>query len=168
MTDPANMQHSNHFSADKNRRSSCCSYCCDDDSFSGSLIVNEFESQTLSTTPPLENLFYKNEEDKPFSCIYLLNLFMAPDMARYLAETSISDDVYSLPVHLQKLICEARMEVLLSKQKNHPTSDNNNAVKRLEKVREYIKSVAHHDTAATIATLNELIHDDDEMSIILE
>jgi hypothetical protein len=167
MTDPKDMQYSNHFNTGSDRRSSCCSYCCNDSSSSDPLIVNEFESQALATTPPLENLFLKNEEYQPFSCIYLLNLFLAPDITQYLAETSISDDVYSLPVHLQKLICEARMEVLVSKQKNHPTN-NNNAVKRLEKVREYIKSVAHNEAAATIATLSELIRDEDEMSIILE
>lgn len=127
--------------------------------------MNEFEPEALSLTPPLENVYFK-EQNQPFSCIYLLNLFLAPDMTRYLAETSISDDVYTLPVHLQTLICEARMEVLISKQKNHPLEGN--AIKRLEKVREYIRSIAHNDTAAIINTLSELIRDDDEMSIILE
>ncbi|KAI8647196.1 ankyrin repeat-containing domain protein [Parasitella parasitica] len=132
-------------------------------------IMNVFEPQTLSSTPPLENVYFKQEKDHPFSCIYLLNLFSAPDMTRYLAETPIPDDVYDLPIHIQKLICEARMEVLVSKQKNFPqTSNNNNAIRRLEKVQEYIKGVAHYDTAAIIDTLNELINDEDEMSAILE
>ncbi|GAN05764.1 hypothetical protein MAM1_0101d05239 [Mucor ambiguus] len=155
---------SNHFSTDRGRRSSCCSHC-DHSSSNPATIVNEFEPQALSLTPPLENVYFK-EQNQPFSCIYLLNLFLAPDMTRYLAETSISDDVYALPVHLQTLICEARMEVLVSKQKNHPLEGN--AIKRLEKVREYIKSIALNDTAAIISTLSELIRDDDEMSIILE
>lgn len=166
MTDPIHMQSSttNHFSTDSGRRSSCCSHC-DHSSSDPAIIVNEFEPQTLSLTPPLENVYFK-EQNQPFSCIYLLNLFLAPDMTRYLAETSISDDVYTLPVHLQTLICEARMEVLVSKQKNHPLEGN--AIKRLEKVREYIRNVAHHDTAAIIDTLSELMRDEDEMSIILE
>ncbi|CEP07612.1 hypothetical protein [Parasitella parasitica] len=93
---------------------------------------------------------------------------VAPDINRYLAETAIPDDVYDLPLHVQKLICEARMEVLVSKQKNSAQASDKSAIKRLKKVQEYINGVAHQDTAAIIDTLNELIHDEDEMSSILE
>ncbi|KAI9478874.1 MAG: hypothetical protein EXX96DRAFT_572555 [Benjaminiella poitrasii] len=165
MTDPSLASH-NHSTlsqysifegANEKRRSSCCSFC---DAAAPSL--NPLEYQTMSLTPPLDTVYYQPDENQPFSCIYLLNLFLAPDIARYFAETSISDDVYSLPVHLQRLICEARMEAMVSSgNKQRP------ALKRLEKVRDYIQSVAHHDTEAIIHTLQELIHNEDELSNIL-
>lgn len=138
------------------RRHSCCSFCRDDtDSNQNTLL----ESQTLSLTPPLENVYYTTDQGQPFSCIYLLNLFLAPDMKRYLKETSISDDVYNLPVHLQRLISEARMELLVSKQ--------DTACKRLLKLKSYIDSVSHHDTESVINILIELVHNEDELTNIL-
>jgi hypothetical protein len=139
-------------------RNSCC-LCCD----TSSSPLNSLELQTRSLTPPLDRILFDTDESQPFTCIYLLNLFLAPDMRRYFAETSISDDVYKLPIHVQRYICEARMEVLLSDQ-----SKSDTALKRLEKLRVYVNSVAHNDTAAVIATLNEIMHNEDEMSTILE
>ncbi|KAI7901802.1 uncharacterized protein BX663DRAFT_512472 [Cokeromyces recurvatus] len=165
MTDPSLAPH-NHSSTscysvfeggNERRRSSCCTFC-------DTIIppLNPLEYQTMSLTPPLDTVYYESDENQPFSCIYLLNLFLAPDMSRYFTETSISDDVYSLPVHLQRLICEARMEALVSNEnKERP------ALKRLEKVRAYIQTVAHHDTEAIIKTLHELIQNEDELSNIL-
>ncbi|KAI8969282.1 hypothetical protein BDF20DRAFT_804044, partial [Mycotypha africana] len=146
------------------RRSSCCSHCD-----KGHTLLNPLENQTLSLTPPLDSVYYETDEDQPFSCIYLLNLFLAPDMEAYLKETSISDDVYSLPVHLQRLICEARMEVMVKDENkdNKDAKEDHPALRRLGKVRNYIETVAHHDTAAIISTLGELIHDEDEMLTIL-
>lgn len=160
---------SNHFENDR-RRSSCCSYCHDDSSY---CLENPFSapSQTFGFTPPLENIYTKEDELKPFSCIYLLNLFLAPDMKRYLQETSYSDDVYDMPIHLQRLICEARMEVMISKQDNGSNYSNKpkqeKAYNRLLKLKHYVDSVSHHDVASVIAILNELVHDDDELTTIL-
>lgn len=139
------------------KRKSSCS-CCE----TSSDVLSRLERQTLSLTPPLDNVFFEIDENQPFTCIYLLSLFLAPDMRRYLAEIAFSDDVYSLPIHIQKLICEARMEVLLS-----DPSKNNKALKRLEKLKVYVNSIAHNDAAAVIKILNEILHDEDEMLTIL-
>jgi hypothetical protein len=156
----SNRRRSTHcLSIDLNdkRRSSCCS-CCD----ATASPLNLLEQQTFALTPPLDNIFFEADESQPFTCIYLLNLFLAPDARSYLAEASISDDVYKLPIQVQKLICEARMEVLLSDQ-----SKGDRALKRLERLRTYVNSVAHNDTAAVIATLNEIMHNEDELLSIL-
>ncbi|EIE87501.1 hypothetical protein RO3G_12212 [Rhizopus delemar RA 99-880] len=85
---------------------------------------------------------------------------MAPDMKRYLKEMPLSDDIYQLPVHLQKLILEARMELIMSNE--------NGAYTRLEKVRNYIRSVSGpEDAAAMIEQVNQLVRDDDELSNVL-
>ncbi|KAL4212655.1 ankyrin repeat-containing domain protein [Rhizopus microsporus] len=94
------------------------------------------------------------------AAIYILNLFMAPDMKRYLIETPLSDDIYQLPVHLQRLVLEARMELKMVKE--------NGAYQRLERVRDFVRSVAGpEDTAAMIQVVNHLVYDDDELSTIL-
>lgn len=140
------------------RRNSCCSHC-DKSNYP----LNPQDLNALSITPPLDNVYFENDQDQPFSCIYLLNLFLAPDLFRYLRETPVSDDVYDLPIHIQKLVSEARMEVLMDSN----TQKNIQALKRLERVRTYVKSVTHGDTSAVIAILNELIHDEDELSTIV-
>lgn len=143
------------------RHHSSCSYCKEQQQqFNQQDPLNPLELQTLSLTPPLDNIYYEKEE--PFSCIYLLNLFLAPDMTRYLKEAPISDDIYNLPcLYLQKLVCEARMDAMTGEKQG------GSALKRLEKLRVYITTVAHRDTEAIISTLNELIHNEDELTNIV-
>ncbi|KAG2203464.1 hypothetical protein INT47_008191 [Mucor saturninus] len=116
--------------------------------------LQSLELKTRALTPPLDSI------DHPTTCNYLLNLFLAPDMARYLKETNMSDDIYNLPIHFQKIITEARMEASM-------LNKSNGALKRLEKLRAYVDTVALGDTSAVIATLNELLRDDDEVVNIL-
>lgn len=116
--------------------------------------LQSLEPKTNSLNPPIDSIHH------PTPCIYLINLFLAPDMARYLKETNMSDDIYCLPIHFQKIITEARMEAFVLNQ-------NNGALKRLEKLRSYVDTVTLGDTAAVIATLNELLRDEDGVSNIL-
>lgn len=127
---------------------------------------NPFDQQPFGLTPPLENVYYCKESDetRPFSHIYLLNLFLAPDMKRYLQETTFSDDVYTLPIHLQRLICEARMDVDITQ---HNNKKQGKAFDRLLKLKSYVESVSHHDVENIITILNELVRDDDELNTIL-
>lgn len=137
------------------RRTSCCSHC---DKSSHPLNPHDF----LSLTPPLDNVYFETDQDQPFSCIYLINLFLAPDLFRYLKENSVSDDVYDLPLHIQKLVSEARMEVFMD-----ANQQDRQALNRLEKVRTYVKSVTQGDASSVITILNELIHDEDELATIV-
>lgn len=117
--------------------------------------LQSLELKTRLLTPPLDHVDYQQQ-----LCIYLVSLFLAPDMTRYLKETSMSDDIYNLPIHFQKIISEARMEVFMSNKKN-------TALRRLENLRAYVDSVSQGDTAAVVTTLNELLNDEDEVSNIL-
>jgi hypothetical protein len=154
---------------EKIRRNSCCSYCKHQQYQETGDYLNPLELKTLSLTPPLDNVYYYDQQIQPFSCIYLSNLFLAPDTTRYLKETPISDDIFDLPCfHLQKLVCEARMEVLLQVDKKRLATITTTALKRLEKLHSYITTVAHGDTEEIIKTLNELIHDDDELLNVLQ
>lgn len=142
-----------------NRRHSCCSHC---NSNKDQPSLNPLELKTFSLTPPLDNIYFETDSDQPFTCIYLTNLFLAPDMARYLQETTISDNVYDIPLHLQKLICEAKLEVQMNNK-----DDKHYALKKLEKVRSYVQAMAHGDTSALISALNELIQNEDELNSIV-
>lgn len=150
--------HSSNIFEKGRRRSSCCKFCPKESApFNPFDEYNEAVPPPLST-PPLNSVYL--EDMQPFSQIYILNLFMAPDMKRYLKEMPLSDDIYQLPVHLQKLILEARMELIMSNE--------NGAYTRLEKVRNYIRSVSGpEDAAAMIEQVNQLVRDDDELSNVL-
>ncbi|KAG1447885.1 hypothetical protein G6F56_009115 [Rhizopus delemar] len=134
---------------DGKRRSSCCKFCPKEtDPF------NPFEETSGMDTPPLNTVYM--DQEQPFSQIYILNLFMAPDMKRYLQETPPSDDVYQMPVHITKLVLEARM------------SDDKEAYERLEKVRDYAQGMSGtEDPSAMIQAVNRLMHDDDELTNII-
>ncbi|OBZ86043.1 hypothetical protein A0J61_05907 [Choanephora cucurbitarum] len=140
------------------RRSSCCSHCNTNPS-----TLNVLEYRTLQLTPPLGNVYFEQDEDQPFTGIYLLNLFLTPDIHRYLAEAPVSDDIYTLPLHLQRLLCEARLEMVISPNER----EDNKAMQRLEKLKAYVNGIAHHDAEAIITTLNRLVHDEDELSNII-
>ncbi|KAG1057062.1 hypothetical protein G6F46_003863 [Rhizopus delemar] len=152
------MAHTSHLSSifeEGRRRSSCCNFCQLENS---SFTPFEETSPMGLETPPLNSVYL--EESQPFSLIYILNLFMAPDMKRCLLEMPLSDDIYQLPVHFQRLILEARMELIMS--------TDNGAYQRLERVRDFIRNVAGpEDIAVMIETVNQLVYDDDELLTIL-
>lgn len=140
-------------------------YVVDKEKFFCSDCFEDYHSPDLCAgTPPLDEITFVSDQNHPFSCIYLLNLFLAPDMARYLQETSISDNVYDLPIHMQKLIAEAKMEALLLKQEK---IDKTVALDKLNKVRTYVRSVSGHDSSLIIKAIHELIKDEDELNCII-
>ncbi|CEG63653.1 hypothetical protein CU097_009322 [Rhizopus azygosporus] len=153
----AGTTHTSSIFEDGRRRSSCCNFCQIENTQFNPFDDNNSNHGPLAT-PPLNSVYL--DDVQPFSQIYILNLFMAPDMKRYLIETPLSDDIYQLPVHLQRLVLEARMELKMVKE--------NGAYQRLERVRDFVRSVAGpEDTAAMIQVVNHLVYDDDELSTIL-
>ncbi|CAO3624907.1 unnamed protein product [Cunninghamella echinulata] len=86
------------------------------------------------------NSFRENEYNPPFKYNYLLNLFSAPNMAAFLAEATVTDDLYALPIHLQRLISEAKEEVVIERTRLNQEgefSTTHPALQRLERVRSY-------------------------------
>ncbi|KAI9494072.1 hypothetical protein BDB00DRAFT_820745 [Zychaea mexicana] len=114
-----------------------------------------------------------DNDDTPFQYNYLLSLFTAPDMAKHLAQTNVSEDVYALPIHLQRLISEAKEEVVLERIKatqNEKQNDNPQqplALTRLERVRNYVWMQSGGDVANLMMTLTELMSDEDELENVL-
>ncbi|KAI7866292.1 hypothetical protein BDF14DRAFT_1700348, partial [Spinellus fusiger] len=84
-----------------------------------------------------------------------------PDMRAYLAQTPFTEDVYSLPHHLQRLICEAKEEVLVSEQTSM-------ALNKLRKVRNYIDMQSEGDIANLIGALIQLVSDEDNLNPMLD
>ncbi|KAI9282264.1 hypothetical protein BY458DRAFT_497660 [Sporodiniella umbellata] len=126
----------------------CCHFCQTEGSCSNIFGQNPTAYYTLE------------EELQPFVYMYILNLFIAPDMKRYLLEMPMTDDIYQLPLHLQRLVLEARMEFIASR--------NNGAYQRLEKVRGFVRSIAGpEDIAGMIDTLKQLVYDEDELFTIV-
>ncbi|KAL0073251.1 hypothetical protein J3Q64DRAFT_1632263 [Phycomyces blakesleeanus] len=101
---------------------------------------------------------------RPFQYNYLLNLFTAPDMKAYLAQTSFTEDVYGLPLHLQRLISEAKEEVVLVQT----TEQTSLALNRLELVRKYIWMQSDGDVASLIMALVQLVSDEDDLGHMLD
>ncbi|CAO3596327.1 unnamed protein product [Absidia cylindrospora] len=125
------------------------------------------------------NIFgYLSEQTQPFKYTYLLNLFTTPNMTSYLAEASITDDVYALPIHLQRLLMEAKEEVVFGRttlsQGGQPSTTtttkattNQPALKRLERVRSFCWLRSDADVSNLMSTVSELVADDDELEHIL-
>ncbi|KAI8071822.1 hypothetical protein BC940DRAFT_317018 [Gongronella butleri] len=119
-----------------------------------------------------------------FQYTYMLNLLVTPDMEAYLAETAFSDDVYALPIHLQRLLVEAKEEVVLDKRtkgdrcKNPEPSTTSStptatamaehpALERLKRVRAFCWLRSDADIANLMSTLVELVADDDELDRVI-
>ncbi|KAG0189417.1 hypothetical protein DFQ28_003466 [Apophysomyces sp. BC1034] len=109
-----------------------------------------------------ENL---STNDQPFPYNYLLNLFTAPQMGAYLAETSFTDDVYALPIHLQRLISEAKEEVIIERTRARQGHGNrsNQALNRLEDVRKYVWMRSSGDVSNLMTVLIHIVSDEDEL-----
>jgi hypothetical protein len=70
------------------------------------------------------------------------------------------DDIFNLPIHLQKLIIEAKEEIVL-KNTDKP------AQQRLERVRNHIWQRSDGDFSILMNTLIELVFDEDELEDLL-
>ncbi|KAI8880130.1 hypothetical protein K501DRAFT_225385 [Backusella circina FSU 941] len=95
----------------------------------------------------------------------------APDMGAYLSAASFTDDVYALPLHLQRLISEAKEEIVLKyttqKQQGIAMATESPALRRLEHVRTYIWMRSDGDFANLMSAINELVTDEDELADLL-
>ncbi|ORZ13613.1 hypothetical protein BCR42DRAFT_418721 [Absidia repens] len=149
-----------------------CDFCPSLDSFGTSLM--EDDSFDLTSINNYSVFGYLAEQTQPFKYTYLLNLFTTPNMTSYLAEASITDDVYALPIHLQRLLMEAKEEVVFGlttlSQESQPsttTTTNQPALKRLERVRSFCWLRSDADVSNLMSTVSELVADDDELEHIL-
>lgn len=110
------------------------------------------------------------ENDEPFPYNYLVSLFTAPDMAKHLAEATITEDVYALPIHLQRLISEAKEEVVIERirsKEEQQQEQHHPALSRLERVRQYVWMRSSGDVASLMTALVELLSDEDELENVL-
>ncbi|KAI9496392.1 hypothetical protein BDB00DRAFT_869335 [Zychaea mexicana] len=135
------------------------------------------ERKTMSITPPLDEINSPlsiskgiDASEQPLGYSYLLNLFTAPDMRSYLAQANFTEDVYAMPIHLQRLMSEAKEENVIArtqeKQGIEPQGSYN-ATRRLERLREYVWARAGHDISTCMRIVYELIEDEDELINIL-
>jgi hypothetical protein len=144
--------------------SASCGYC-----HHGPLAHYTFgEDSIVATTNSILDENYFTQEE-PFRYNYLLNLMTAPDMGAYLSAASFTDDVYALPLHLQRLISEAKEEIVLNytKQKERLATTESPALRRLEHVRTYIWMRSDGDFANLMSAINELVTDEDELADLL-
>ncbi|KAI9312034.1 hypothetical protein BX666DRAFT_1866873 [Dichotomocladium elegans] len=97
-------------------------------------------------------------DDTPFQYNYLVSLFSAPDMVEHLAQSTLGEDVYALPIHIQRLLCEAKEEV---------TQQPSLALTRLQHVRDYVWIQSGGDVANMMVAITELMSDEDELENVL-
>ncbi|KAI7853804.1 hypothetical protein BDC45DRAFT_569777 [Circinella umbellata] len=152
--------------------------------------LNILERKTLAITPPLDEIKTSSSfsnaianDYEPMQYHYLLNLFTAPDMRSYLARAQFTEDVYMLPIHLQRLMSEAKEEIICGKIKEEEIKKHNvnpiippeeqakeptyDATQRLERIREYVWARSGHDISNIMRIIYELIEDEDELINIL-
>lgn len=141
--------------------------------------LSPLERKIRAITPPLDQLettscandgnamLFDDISEQPIPYVYLLNLFMAPDMRSYLAHTQFTEDVYALPIHLQRLISEAKEEVVIARTTNSHQHDDR-ATRRLQRLKDYIWSRSGHDVSYMLESLTELIKDEDELDTIIQ
>ncbi|ORX62233.1 hypothetical protein DM01DRAFT_1331685 [Hesseltinella vesiculosa] len=111
-------------------------------------------------------MIHEPEPMGPFQYTYLLNLCLTPNMDAYLAEAPFSDDVYALPIHLQRLLMEAKEEVVLERTRGQAETTHP-ALERLKRVRGFCWLRSDADVANLMSTLVELVADDDELERIV-
>lgn len=137
--------------------STSCGYCIHQE------LLPTIQQEHFEVRPPVEEgLFQYN---------YLLNVFTTPDMAKYLAEAEITEDVHALPIHLQRLLSEVKEEVVLErihKEQNEQLQQQPSmAMIRLERVRNYVWIQSGGDIANLMSALTELMSDEDELENVL-
>ncbi|KAI7878830.1 hypothetical protein K492DRAFT_170548 [Lichtheimia hyalospora FSU 10163] len=119
---------------------------------------------------PVDKL--QSDNDTPFQYNYLVGLFSSPDMATYLSESSMNEDIYALPIHLQRLLSEAKEEVVLQrsyKEQGRQSHDQQPlvALTRLSRVRNYLRIQSGGDMANMMDALVELMSDEDELENVV-
>lgn len=141
--------------------------------------LSPLERKTRQMTPPLDDInsplastiedARDETSDQPFPFQYLINLFTAPDMSAYLADNRITEDVDMLPIHWQKLISEAKEEVVFERTKARQglPGGQRRAIDRLERLKVYVWSRAAGDVSNVMSILTELVSNDDELDNIL-
>lgn len=144
--------------------STSCGYCGHGYDEQGLLCPTIQQQEYLEVRPPVEGLLFQYN--------YLLNVFTTPDMAKYLAEAEITEDVYALPIHLQRLLSEVKEEVVLKRSnKEHIEHQHQQqpsmAMIRLERVRNYVWIQSGGDVANLMSALTELMSDEDELENVL-
>lgn len=138
---------------------SSCGYCHHDEEH------YIFGEDSVSCSPVFETCNIPSYEQEPYRYNYLLNLMTAPDMVAYLSSPSFNDDIYALPIHLQRLISEAREEILMSiADKNYKEKS---AQLRLEKLRQLVWLRSGGDFSILMNILSELVSDEDELDDLL-
>ncbi|KAI7898390.1 uncharacterized protein BX663DRAFT_525134 [Cokeromyces recurvatus] len=138
--------------------STCC-YCKHDELTESYIFGEDAQQQRV-------NVFAASLETEeaiviPHRYIYFLHLMSSPDLSAYLSSSDIVyDDIYDLPIHLQRLVMEAKEELML-------LNNERSALERLERIRTYIWKRSNHDFSNLMTTLNELVSDDDELNHLL-
>ncbi|GAB5587501.1 hypothetical protein Unana1_02401 [Umbelopsis nana] len=96
--------------------------------------------------------------------LYFANLLEAEDIESYLAQTTYSDDVYELPLYIQRLITEAKEEAVVNDSKPQDTEKARTALNRLRMVRDHLLTQNGGDVmqASTAANINRLTEDEME------
>ncbi|KAH8551893.1 hypothetical protein BGW37DRAFT_492810 [Umbelopsis sp. PMI_123] len=90
---------------------------------------------------------------------YLVNLFTTHDMESYLAHVSFTDDIFGLPMQLQKLLSEAKEEVILAQSSpGHPPEHR--ALDHLNMVRDRVLHVCCGDVSVMAENINKVVSDD--------
>lgn len=125
--------------------SSCCEYCHKEEYY-------KYGEDSLCNNGRSVGL------EEPFKYNYFLNLMIAPDINAYLLLND--DDIFNLPLHLQKLIIEAKEEIVFDKEKP--------AQKKLEKLKYVLWQRSHGDFSILMNTLTELVSSEGELEELLE
>ncbi|CDS05507.1 hypothetical protein LRAMOSA08035 [Lichtheimia ramosa] len=120
---------------------------------------------------PVDKL--QSDNGTPFQYNYLMGLFSSPDMVTYLSESSMDEDIDALPIHLQRLLSEAKEEVVLKRiyeEQDRQSNDQQQpfvALSRLARVRNYLRIQSGGDMANMMCALVELMSDEDELENVL-
>jgi hypothetical protein len=136
--------------------SSSCGYCHHEDELThykygeDSMVFSSGEEEEY-------NSMEQEQQQEPFKYNYLLNLITSPDTNAYLLLND--DDIFNLPIHLQKLIIEAKEEIVFDKEKP--------AQKKLEKLKRLLWQRSHGDLSILMNTLVELVSDEGELEDLL-
>lgn len=145
---------------------SSCNYCLHSGKHTLGGYYYIYGEDSMSSSPPYESCYNKNNyfstatEEEPYRYNYLLNLITAPDMIAYLSVAGFTDDIYALPLHLQRLICEAREELTLN-------TIEKSAQLRLERVRTLVWQRSDGDLYNLMNQLDQLISDEEEFEDLL-
>jgi hypothetical protein len=98
---------------------------------------------------------YNNTKSSP----YLVNLFTTHDMGCYLTHVSFTDDVFGLPMCLQKLLSEAKEEVIFA-QTSPAHFPDHRALDRLSQVRDQLLHASCGDVSVMAEHINKAFSDD--------